>query len=157
MQKELIIGFTPYCNTCTSFVSIVVYLQMEQSVVLLFYISHYSLAGINPVHDGSVAENTTEQVNWYFSSAVVSSWKGLTFIICVLFPRYSIEIIVEKINICVLNTILSDIAWTSSWKRLIYVWWTRYINLFHDDFHAISWNIFLKGLICLTLIFIWNV
>jgi hypothetical protein len=30
------------------------------------------------------------------------------------------------------------------------------INLFHDDFHTIPWNIFLKGLICLTLIFIWN-
>ena len=96
----------------------------------VFYISHYSVMEINLFHDGSVAENTTEQVNWYFSSAVVSSWKGLTFIIHVFFPRYSVEIIVGKINICVLNTI--RIAWKSSWKRLIYVWWTRYINLFHD-------------------------
>ena len=88
----------------TSFLSIVVYLQMEQSV-FFFYISHHSVAGIIPFHDGSVAENTTEQVIWYFSSAVVSLWKGLTFIIRVLFPRYSVEFIVEKINICVLNTI----------------------------------------------------
>ena len=66
-----------------------------------FYISHYSVTEINPFHD----ENTTEQVNWYFSSAVVSSWKGLTFIIRVFFH---------------------DIAWKSSWKRLIYVFWTRY-------------------------------
>ena len=83
----------------TSFVSIVVYLQREQRG--FFYISHYSVTEINPFHD----ENTTEQVNWYFSSAVVSSWKGLTFIIRVFFPRYSVDIIVEKINICVLNTI----------------------------------------------------
>ena len=41
----------------TSFVSIVVYLQREQRV--LFYISHYSVTEINPVHD----ENTMEQVN----------------------------------------------------------------------------------------------
>jgi hypothetical protein len=49
---------------------------------------------------------------------------------------------------------LWHLEWTSSWKRLIYVWWTRYnvekinlrwfpryiveINLFHDDFHAIT-------------------
>ena len=46
----------------TSFVSIVVYLQREQRVVF-FYISHYSGSEINPFHDGSVAENTTEQVN----------------------------------------------------------------------------------------------
>jgi hypothetical protein len=70
-----------------------------------FYISHYPVTEINPFHDGPVAENTTEQVNLYFSSAVVSSWKGLTFIIRVFFPRYSVKIIVEKINICVLNTI----------------------------------------------------
>ena len=71
-----------------------------------FYISHYSVTENNPLHDGSVAENTTEQVNWYFSSAVVSSWKGWTFIIHVYFPRYSVE---------------------TSWKRLIiYVCWTRY-------------------------------
>ena len=44
----------------TSFVSIVVYLQREQRV---FYISHCSVTEINPFHDGSVAENTTEQVN----------------------------------------------------------------------------------------------
>jgi hypothetical protein len=86
----------------TSFVSIVVYLQRKQRV---FYISHYSVTEIEPLHDGSVAENTTEQVNWYFTSAVVSSWKGLTFIIRVFFPRYSVEIIVEEINICVVNTI----------------------------------------------------
>ena len=70
-----------------------------------FYISRYSVTEINHLHDGFIAENTTEQVNWYFSSAVVSSWKGLIFIIRVFFPRYSVEIIVEKINICVLNTI----------------------------------------------------
>ena len=58
----------------------------------------------------STMENTTEQVNWYFSSAVVSSWKGLSFII--------------------------------------------HVRVF---FHDIAWNIFLKGLICLTLIFICNV
>ena len=28
-----------------------------------FYISHYSVTEINPFHDGSVAENTTEQAN----------------------------------------------------------------------------------------------
>ena len=95
-----------------------------EGTVCFLYISHYSVTEINPYHDGSVAEHTTEQVNWYFSSAVVSSWKGLTFIIRVFFSRYSVEIIVEKINICVLNTI--RIAWKSSWKRLIYVWWTRY-------------------------------
>ena len=44
----------------TSCVAIVVYLQREQRV---FYISHYSVTEINPFHDGSVAENTTEQVN----------------------------------------------------------------------------------------------
>ena len=32
----------------------------------LFYISHYSAVEFNPFHYGSVAENTTEQVNWYF-------------------------------------------------------------------------------------------
>jgi hypothetical protein len=90
----------------TSLVSIVVYLQREQRV---FYISHYYFTEIDHFHHCSVAENTTDQLmNWYFSSVVVSSWKGLTFIIRVFF-------------------------------------------------HAISWNIFLKGLICLTLIFIWNV
>jgi hypothetical protein len=46
----------------------------------VFYVSHYFVTEINPFHDGSVAENTTEQVNWYFSFAVVSSWKGLTFL-----------------------------------------------------------------------------
>ena len=76
-----------------------------EGTACFLYISHYSVTEINPFHDGPVAENTTEQVNWYFSSAVVSSWKGLTFIIRVFFPRYSVEIIVEKINICVLNTI----------------------------------------------------
>ena len=46
----------------TSFVSIVVYLQREQRVFLFFFnISHYSVTEINPFHDGSVAENTTEQ------------------------------------------------------------------------------------------------
>jgi hypothetical protein len=114
-----------------------------------FYISHYSVTEINPFHD----ENTTEQVNWYFSSAVVSSWKGLTFIIRVCFPRYSVEIIVEKINICVLYTfqininvrhikpfknMFHDIAWKSSWKRLICRVHHTYINLCHDDVHAIS-------------------
>ena len=119
----------------TSFVSIVVYLQREQRG--FFYISHYSVTEINPFHDGSVAENTTEQVNWYFSSMVVSSWKGLTFIIRVFFPRYSVEIIVKEIN----------------------VWWTWYsVEIIVEKINilAISWNIFLKGLICITLIFIWN-
>jgi hypothetical protein len=76
-------------------------LSTKGTAWFFFYNSHYSVTEINPFHD----ENTTEQVNWYFSSAVVSSWKGLTFIIRVFFPRYSVEIIVEKINICVLNTI----------------------------------------------------
>ena len=53
-------------------------LQRVQRV--FFYISHYSVTEINPFHDGSIAENTMEQVNWYFSSSVVSLWKGLTFI-----------------------------------------------------------------------------
>ena len=101
-KKPARIGYSAI--RATSFVSIVVYLHREQRG-FFFYISHYSVTEINPFHDGSVADNTTEQVNWYFSSAVVSSWKGLTFIIRVFFPRYSMEIIVEKINICVLNTI----------------------------------------------------
>jgi hypothetical protein len=44
-------------------------------------------------------ENTTEQVNWYFSSAVVSSWKGLTFITRVFFPRYIVEHTKEVVRI----------------------------------------------------------
>jgi hypothetical protein len=40
------------------------------------------------------------QVNWYFSSVVVSSWKGLYFI-----------------YVCFYYTI----AWKTSWKRLMYV------------------------------------
>ena len=44
----------------TSFVSIVVYLQRKHRI---FYISHYSVTEINPFHDDSVVENTTEQVN----------------------------------------------------------------------------------------------
>ena len=46
----------------TSFVSIVVYLHREQRG-FFFYISHYSVTEINPFRDGSVADNTTEQVN----------------------------------------------------------------------------------------------
>ena len=46
----------------TSFVSIVVYLLREQRVFFVFfYISHYSVTEINPFHDGSVAENTTNR------------------------------------------------------------------------------------------------
>jgi hypothetical protein len=32
-------------------------------IVFFIYISHYSVTEINPFHGGSVAENTTEQVN----------------------------------------------------------------------------------------------
>jgi hypothetical protein len=59
------------------------------------FLTVYTCTEINPFHDGPVAENTTEQVNWYFSSAVVSSWKGLPFIIRVFFRRYSVEITVS--------------------------------------------------------------
>jgi hypothetical protein len=80
---------------------------------VFFYISHYSVTEINPFHDGSVAENTTEQGNWYFSSAAVSSWKGLTFIIHVYFPRYSVKIIVEKEK-------AFDIVWRDGlWYKLL--------------------------------------
>ena len=92
----------------TSFVSIVVYLQREQRV--FFYISHYSVTEINPFHNGLVAENTTEQVNWYFSSAVVSSLKGLTFIIRVFFPRYIVEHIFKRFNMSNINIYLECIS-----------------------------------------------
>ena len=93
-----------------------------EGTTCFFYISHYSVTEINPFHNGSVAENTTEQVNWYVSSTVVSSWKGLTFIIRVFFPQYSVEIIVEKIIISMLNTFKQSIAkylW-SPWRDILF-------------------------------------
>ena len=38
-------------------------IPLQRTQRVFFYISHYSVTEINPFHDGSVAENTTEQVN----------------------------------------------------------------------------------------------
>ena len=73
--SNIVCIITTYLRVTSYYIKHVV--QREQR---LFYISHYSVTEINPFHDGSVAENTTEQVNWYFLSAVVSSWKGLTLL-----------------------------------------------------------------------------
>ena len=81
------------------------------------YISHNSVTDINPFHDGPVAEKRTEQVNWYFSSAVVSSWKGLTFIIRVFFPRYSVEHIFKRFNMPNINIYLECISFLKLYTR----------------------------------------
>jgi hypothetical protein len=73
----------------------------------------YSITEINPFH----YENTTEQVNWYFSSAVVSSWKGLTFIIRVFFPRYIVEHIFKRFNMPNINIYLECISFLKLYTR----------------------------------------
>jgi len=64
MEEHLLysdlLGFTQL------WINIVCNFDVQGTACFFFYISHYSAAEINPFHDGSVAENTTEQVNWYF-------------------------------------------------------------------------------------------
>ena len=73
-----------------------------------FYIFHYSATEINPFHVCSVAENTTEinhtgKLIFFIRGGIIV--ERFIFYIRVFLPRYSMEIIVEKINKCVLNTI----------------------------------------------------
>jgi hypothetical protein len=47
---------------------------------------------------------------------------------------YAFQININVRHIKPFKNMFHDIAWTSSWKRLIYCVHHTYINLFHDDF-----------------------
>jgi hypothetical protein len=44
-------------------INTLVFISFTEGTVCFIYIAHYSVTEINPFHDGSVTENTTEQVN----------------------------------------------------------------------------------------------
>ena len=65
LQKELeFIGIIVYIISFVEYYSYLMGVQViQREQRSFFYISHYSVTEINPFHDGSVTENTTEQVN----------------------------------------------------------------------------------------------
>ena len=74
----------------------------------IVYISYYSATDINPFHVCFVAENTTEinhtgKLVFFIRGGIIV--ERIIFYICAFLLRYSVENIVEKINICVLNSI----------------------------------------------------
>ena len=96
---------------------------LQREHACFFYISHYSVTEINPFHVYSVAENTTEinhtgKLVFFIRGGIIvernifyirlffhdiswkSSCKRLIYVCW-----YIVEIVVEKINICVVNTI----------------------------------------------------
>jgi hypothetical protein len=86
------------------------YIACTEGTACFFYISHYSATEINPFHVCSVTENTMEinhtgKLIFFIRGGIIM--ERIIFYMRVFFPRYSVEIIVEKINIpvCVLNTI----------------------------------------------------
>ena len=86
------------------------HVQSSREQRVFFYIFHYSTTETNPFPVCYVAENMMEinhtgKLIFFIRSGIIV--ERIIFYIRVFFPRYSVEIIVEKINIpvCVLNTI----------------------------------------------------
>ena len=61
-----------------------------------------------------------------------------TTLVYIIEEAYAFQIKINVRHIKLFRNMFHDIAWKSSWKRLIYRVHHTYINLFHDDCHAIS-------------------
>ena len=124
MFNNLPLFYTNLNSLTRMFITLLLWviIQRERCV---FYISHYTATKINPFHVCSVAENTTEinhtgkviffildgviveriifyQFNQYlcFYHAIAWKWKSsCKRLIYVCWTRYSVKIIVKKINI----------------------------------------------------------